>query len=59
MAGLSRLRHLAAHTLFIRVILVLDPAIIAAGARLISQAYNVLPAEAGGWTPSPLAYSLS
>lgn len=57
MAGLSRLQCLAAHTLLIRVIRVLGPAITAAEARLISQAGNVLAAEAGSRTPPPLAHS--
>lgn len=47
MAGLSRLQCLAAHTLLIRVTQVVGPAITAAEARLISQAGNVLAAEAG------------
>lgn len=58
MAGLSWLQCLAAHTLLIRVTRVVGPAIAAAEARLISQAGNVLAAEAGSRTsPTSLAHS--
>lgn len=60
MVGLSWLQCLAAHTLLIRVIQVLGPAITVAEARFISQACNVLAAEAGSQTtppPNSLAHS--